>query len=142
MAREMTTAEWREFVSDGTRTAKLAVVRKNGSPHVVPVWFVLDGNDFVLTASRAFVKGKSLRGDARVALCVDDDRPPFAFVSIRGRAEIVDDPGELLRFAIAIGGRYMGSARAREFGKRNIVGEERLVRVHPTRVIAVAGMTG
>lgn len=137
----MTTAEWREFVSTGTRTGKLAVVRKNGTPHVVPVWFVLDGNDFVLTTSRRTVKGKAIRRDPRVAICVDDDRPPFAFVTIRGRAEIVDDPGELLRFAIAIGGRYMGEARARDFGKRNAVPEELLVRVHPTRVIAIAGMT-
>jgi PPOX class probable F420-dependent enzyme len=137
----MTTAEWREFVSTGTRTGKLAVVRKNGTPHVVPVWFVLDGNDFVLTTSRETVKGKAIRRDPRVAICVDDDRPPFAFVTIRGRAEIVDDPGELLRFAIAIGGRYIGEARARDFGKRNAVPEELLVRVHPTRVIAIAGMT-
>ena len=141
MAREMSTAEWREFVSTGTRTGELAVVRKNGTPHVVPVWFVLDGNDFVLTTSRETVKGKAIRRDARVAICVDDDRPPFAFVTIRGRAEIVDDPGELLRFAIAIGGRYMGSSRATEFGRRNAVPEELLVRVHPTRVIAIAGMT-
>jgi PPOX class probable F420-dependent enzyme len=140
MAHEMSTAEWHEFVSAGTRTAKLAVVRKNGAPHVVPVWFVLDGDDIMLTTSRKTVKGKAIRRDSRVSICVDDDRPPYAFVSIRGHAAIVNDPKELLRFAIKIGGRYMGAARAEEFGRRNAVPEELLVRVHPTQVIAIAGM--
>jgi hypothetical protein len=42
----------REFLAAGTRTAKVATVRKDGSPHVTPVWFVLDGNDLVFTRTR------------------------------------------------------------------------------------------
>ena len=140
MAHDMSKAEWQEFVTYGTRTAKLAVVRKNGAPHVVPVWFVLDGDDIVLTTSRLTVKGKAMLRDPRVAICVDDDQPPFSFVSIRGTAEIVDDPAELLRYATLIGARYMGVRRAKEFGERNADPEEMLVRVHPTDVVAIGGM--
>jgi nitroimidazol reductase NimA-like FMN-containing flavoprotein (pyridoxamine 5'-phosphate oxidase superfamily) len=39
---KMTIEEIRRFLSHGTFTGKLATVRKNGSPHVAPVWFVLD----------------------------------------------------------------------------------------------------
>ncbi len=141
MAHGMSKVEWQEFVTYGTRTAKLAVVRKDGSPHVVPVWFVLDGDDLVLTTSRHTVKGKAILRDPRVAICVEDDEPPFAFVSIRGVAEIVDDPDALLRYATLIGGRYMAPRRAREFGERNAVPDEMLVRVHPTHVVAIGGMT-
>lgn len=42
MARPMTDDEWMDFVSTGTRTAKLATTRADGRPHVAPVWFVLD----------------------------------------------------------------------------------------------------
>lgn len=35
------TSEQRAFLLEGTRTAKLATVRKDGRPHVVPVWFEL-----------------------------------------------------------------------------------------------------
>ncbi len=84
----MSTEEWHAFVSAGTRTGKLGVVRKDGSPHVVPIWFVLDGDDFVFNTGAATVKGKSLRRDGRATICVDDDRPPFAFVSAAGL-----DPG-------------------------------------------------
>jgi nitroimidazol reductase NimA-like FMN-containing flavoprotein (pyridoxamine 5'-phosphate oxidase superfamily) len=46
---QMTEAEWRDFVMTGTRTGKLAVTRSDGRPHVTPIWFVLDGDDVVLT---------------------------------------------------------------------------------------------
>jgi hypothetical protein len=44
----------------------------------------------------------------------------------------------LLRIATAIGGRYMGAGRAEEFGRRNAVPGELLVRLRPGRVIALA----
>lgn len=140
MGREMSGAEWRAFVGEGTRTAKLAVPRRDGGPHVVPIWFVLDGDDVVFNTGKTTVKGHSLRRDGRVALCVDDERPPFAYVTIEGRASVSEDPEELLRFATLIGRRYMGADRAEEFGRRNGVRGELLVRVTPTRVTAEAGI--
>jgi PPOX class probable F420-dependent enzyme len=138
MPREMTAAEVREFLMQGTRTAKVATTMRDGHPHVMPVWFVLDGNDIVFTTGAESVKGRHLRRDPRVALVVDDETPPYAFVHVRGRATIAEDAGELLLYATAIGGRYMGAALAEEFGRRNAVPGELLVRVTPTRVIAEA----
>ncbi|MDR0360344.1 MAG: PPOX class F420-dependent oxidoreductase [bacterium] len=140
MGRELSHAEWRAFVSEGTRTGKLAVPRKDGRPHVVPIWFVLDGDAFVFTTGATTAKGHSLRRDCRVSLCVDDERPPFAYVTIEGRASISEDPDELLRLATEIGGRYMGAGRAEEFGRRNAVPGELLVRVIPDRVTALGGI--
>jgi hypothetical protein len=71
-----------------------------------------------------------------VALCVDDARPPFAFVLIEGTAEVSTEPGRLLRCATVIGGRYVGADRAEEYGARNGVEGELLVSVTPTRVMA------
>ena len=68
----------------GLEPASSRVVRKDGAPHVVPVWFVLDGDDFVFTTGATTIKGKALRRDGRATICVDDDRPPFAFVTRRG----------------------------------------------------------
>jgi hypothetical protein len=77
-----------------------------------------------------------------VALVVDDDVPPYAFVHVRGRVTLHADLDELLRFATAIGARYMGAERAAEFGKRNAVEGELLVRVTPERVIAEDDVAG
>ena len=132
----MTSEEVRSFLSHGTRTAKVATVTKAGRAHVMPVWFVLDGEQIVFTTGANSVKGRNLGRDPRVALVVDDDRPPYAFVHVRGRVTIDENLDELLRFATAIGSRYMGEDRAEEFGKRNAVPGELLVRVKPERVIA------
>jgi PPOX class probable F420-dependent enzyme len=138
--RDMTEAEWRAFLLEGTRTAKLATVRADGRAHVAPVWFDLDGDALVFTTWHASLKGKALRRDPRVSLCVDDERPPFAFVLIEGQAQIDEDPAALRTWAARIGGRYMGQDRAEAYGARNGVPGELLVRVRITRVIARAGI--
>jgi PPOX class probable F420-dependent enzyme len=99
----MAEAEMREFLLAGTRTAKVATVMADGAPHVMPVWFVLDGDRIVFTTGRGSVKGRDLRRDPRVSIVVEDDTPPFAFVHVRGRAQISEDLDAMLRFATAIG---------------------------------------
>jgi PPOX class probable F420-dependent enzyme len=141
MARDMSAEERRTFLMTGTRTAKLAVSRLNGAPHVVPIWFVLDGDDVVFTTGESTVKGKSILRDGRVALCVDDDTPPFSFVSIEGTATVSRDFDDLRKWATKLGGRYMGADQAEQFGRRNAVPEELLVRVTPAKIIAIAGMS-
>ena len=128
---------WQEFVGAlPARTAKLAVVRADGSPHVAPIWVDLDGDDVVFTTSADTIKGKSILRDGRVCLCWDDERPPFAFVTLAGTASASTDPEELLHWATRIGGRYMGADRAEEYGRRNGVPPEMVVRVRATKVTA------
>jgi PPOX class probable F420-dependent enzyme len=134
---EMTRDEWRAFLTEPVRTAKLATVRADGRPHVAPIWFALDDDDtIVFMTGASSVKGRSILAEPRVALCVDDDRPPFSYVLVEGRAEIVDDAEALLFWATRLGGRYMGQDRAEEYGRRNGVPGELLVRVVPNRVLA------
>jgi PPOX class probable F420-dependent enzyme len=142
MAREMSPEETRTFLLHGTRTAKVATASRDGQPHVMPVWFVLDGDEIVFTTERDSVKGRHLRRDPRISLVVDDEDPPYAFVHVRGRAALSDDLDELLRYATEIGARYMGADRAAEFGKRNAVPEELLVRVTVERLITNADVAG
>ncbi|CAL9648533.1 hypothetical protein SUDANB105_06555 [Streptomyces sp. enrichment culture] len=140
MAHKMTDTQWREFVSHGTRTGKLSTVREDGSPHVAPIWFLLDGDEVVFTTGKDTVKGRNLARDGRVALCVDDDRPPFAYVVLRGRARLSEDLDELRHWAARIGARYMGEDRAEEYGARNGVPGEVLVRVTLDKVLAESGV--
>ncbi|MFJ1980926.1 PPOX class F420-dependent oxidoreductase [Streptomyces albogriseolus] len=140
MGQKMTEEEWRAFVSHGTRTGKLATVRADGRPHLAPVWFVLDGDEVVFNTGATTVKGRNLARDGRIALCVDDDRPPFAYVILEGRARLSEDPGELRHWAARIGARYMGEDRAEEFGARNGVPGELLVRVRIDKVLAEKGV--
>ena len=142
MPRTMTPDEIHVFLSHGTRTAKFATSGAGGQPHVVPVWFVLDGEELVFTTWGDSVKGRNLRRNPRAAVIVDDEVAPYAFVHIRGRVKLSEDLEQLLRFATAIGARYMGADRAVEFGRRNAIPGELLVRLRPERVIAVTAVAG
>jgi PPOX class probable F420-dependent enzyme len=133
---------WREFVAaTPARTGKLAIVRKDGSPHVSPVWVDLDGGTIVFTTHVDSIKGKAIRRDGRVAVCLDDERPPFAFVTVSGRAELVDDPEQVRYWAGRIGARYMGANRANEFAERNAVPGEVVVRIRDAKIVAKTGIT-
>jgi PPOX class probable F420-dependent enzyme len=137
--------EIRAFLSEGTRTAKLAWTAADGRPLVAPVWFVVEGPDdapeLLFNTGRDTAKGRAVLRDPRLALCVDSEVPPFGFVQVQAVAEISEDPDELLRTATLIGGRYMGEDRAEEFGRRNGVPGELLVRLRPTKVVANLDMT-
>lgn len=128
-------SDLRAFLLHGTRTGKLAIVRADGAPQVVPVCFVMDGDDIIFTTGKTTVKGRAMQRDPRVCLCVDDETPPFSFATISGTVTLSEEPGELVRWATAIGGRYMGTDRAEEFGKRNGVPGELLVRLTPTKIV-------
>jgi PPOX class probable F420-dependent enzyme len=141
MAHEMNAEQLREFLSRGTRTAKLATTMRDGSPHVMPVWFVLEGDQLVFNTHTNTVKGRNLRRDARASILVDDEHPPFAFVHMRGRVALSEDPDDLLWTATEIAGRYMGVDRAVEFGARNAVPGELVVRFTPERVISLTGVS-
>ena len=140
--RHMTRQEWHAFVMHGTRTAKVATAREDGRPHVVPVWFVLDGEEVVFTTGASSVKGQALLREPYACLCVDDQAPPFSFVMVEGPVELSSDLDELRRVATRIGSRYMGDERAEEFGARNAVEGEVLVRLRPEHVLAEAELTG
>lgn len=131
----------RAFLENGTRTGKLGYIAGDGRPLVAPVWFVLDGNELVFNTGKETAKGKAIARDPRVVLCVDLQEPPYAFVQVQGEAVVSEDPAELLRTATQIGGRYMGADRAEEFGRRNGVPGELVVRLRPTKVIAALDIT-
>jgi PPOX class probable F420-dependent enzyme len=133
----MTEAEWREFLCTGTRTGKLATTRRDGRPHVVPIWFVLDGDDLVFNTGAETVKGRSLARTRWGSICVDDDRPPYSFVTVSGPVTISSDLEEMLPFATRIGARYMGEELAEQFGRRNAVEGELLVRLRAEHVLAI-----
>jgi PPOX class probable F420-dependent enzyme len=135
--RNMTHEEAIEFLSTGTRTGKLATVRANGRAHVTPIWFVVDGDDLVFNTWHTSAKAKHLAKDPRASLVVDLEEAPYAYVLVEGTVNISRDLDEIKRFATRIGARYMGEDRAEDFGARNGVEGELLVRLHMDRVIAL-----
>lgn len=148
---EMSNTEIRRFLMQGTFTGKLATVKKDGSSHVMPIWFVLDkggnsrgkiGNIFLTTDSTS-VKAKNIRRNNRVCICVDDQVPPFSFVTIFGTAKIHPyKQKEVFKWAKKIAERYMGKSNAKAYGIRNSGEGEVLIRIKPTRILAEKDIVG
>jgi len=149
---EMSKAEITRFISQGTFTGKLATVKKDGGSHVVPIWFVLDkGNskkgssigNIVFTTYSASVKANDIRRNNRVSICIDDQKPPFSFVTIFGTAKIHPyKHKEVLKWATKIAERYMGRKNAEAYGERNSGEGAVLVQIIPTKVIAEKDIVG
>lgn len=138
----VTDPEIRAFLTEGTRTGKLGYVSRSGRALVAPVWFIVEGDELVFNTGKDTAKGRSLARDPRTTILADLEREPYAFVQVQGNAELSEDPAELLRTATAIAARYVGADRAEEFGRRNAVPGELVVRVRPTKVIAEFSVTG
>src|ERR671925_74072 len=141
---EMSKKEIKNFLIQGTLTGKLATVKKDGSSHVVPIWFVLDDSnnnssskyDIIFTTNSTSVKAKNIQHNNRVSICVDDQTPPFSFVTVYGTAKIHHyKQNELFKWATKIAERYMGKDNAEAYGRRNITQGEVLVRIKPTKII-------
>jgi PPOX class probable F420-dependent enzyme len=144
---EMSKREIKQFLMQGTFTAKLATVKDDRSPHVVPIWFILDNQkdrtseravgDIVFTTYDNSLKIRNIQRDNKVSICVDDQTPQFSFVTIFGRAKIYHlKQNELFKWATKIARRYMEKNNAEVYGKRNSTEGAILVRIKPTKIIA------
>lgn len=140
--REMTNDEIKAFLLEGTRTGKLGWVSMNGAPHVAPVWFLLDGEDIVFNTHEDSGKAKALVREGRASLLVDLEEPPYAFVKIDATVSFDDDLDRVRALATKIGARYMGADRAEEFGARNGVPGELIVRLTPAKTTGIADLSG
>ncbi len=142
--QKMTKDEMRSFLLHGTYTGKLGTINKNGSPHIVPIWYTLDDQDnIIFNTGNKSIKAKNIYRDSRVRLCVDDQTPPFSFVIVDGVAEIVSDkPNEVFKWAKIIAARYMGDDKAEEYGKRNSSEGELLLRIKPNRIVGQKDVAG
>ena len=140
----MTKAEIKNFILQGTFTGKLGTINKDGTPHVVPIWYTVDGEgNIIFNTGDKSVKAKNIRRVNRVRLCVDDQTPLFSFVIIDGIAEIIsDEPSEVYKWAKIIAARYMGYNKSEEYGRRNSAEGELLVKIKPIRVIGEKDIAG
>lgn len=141
--RKMSEEEIYAFLREGTRTGKLGVVREDGAPMVVPVWFGVDTDgSLVFTTYERTAKARAMRRQPRVSICVDREEPLYDYVRADGTAELLDDPELLAVWARRLAARYMGEERAEDYGRRNAVPGELLVRVRPTRLVGRAEVAG
>lgn len=131
-----------DFLAAGAPTAHLATVRADGRPHVVPVWFVVDGGELVFVTHSSTVKARNLRRTGYAAVSVDDPHPPFSFALVEGPVTLVDDREQVRRWGEIGAARYVGAEAAAEHVASEHFPDDLLVRLHPARLTGTAGLAG
>lgn len=114
------------------RIGRLGTVMRDGSPHVSPVWYRYESGAFLVLVDRGSMKHRNVGRDARVVFCVDDARPPYHTVLVRGRATIEPAPGAAWREALAI--HYLGEEDGRRYIAENMQSNNIMLRITPHRV--------
>jgi PPOX class probable F420-dependent enzyme len=84
----MSTEEMEEFLK-GPNLARVAVVRGDGSPFIVPVWYEWDGKYLYVVGRKRSSWVDDVRRDGRVCVLIDEDKLPLRKVIIEGTAEVV-----------------------------------------------------
>jgi PPOX class probable F420-dependent enzyme len=101
--------EVREYL-DRRRTATLATVGPDGTPHLVAMWYaVIDGEVWFETKARS-QKAANLRRNPRATVMVEDGLTYDSLrgVALEGTAEIHDDPDKLWEVGVSVWERYQG----------------------------------
>lgn len=113
--------------------AILSTIGPESRPHAVPIWFVYDKGEIVMTAGAGSQKVRNITRNPDVALTVDRRVLPYYAVMIQGVAEVGPPPSEELRGRLAV--RYLGE----ELGQRYVstgTGEGTVtIRVRPRKVM-------
>ena len=102
-----------EFLG-GRHFGKLATVMKDGSPHVTPMWYMVEDGRLFVNTTTTRVKFHNIERDPRVSFLVDDG---YLYVMIRGRARIAgerDGKKDIETLAIRYRGEEAGRKAARD----------------------------
>jgi len=103
--------ELRAFL-DGPWAARLACIRPDGSPHVVPVWYEWRDATFLIAAWPGSVWANFVTQNPAVALTIDEPWPPLRRILVRGQAQVLipeSIPGGIEGLRTRINARYLGA---------------------------------
>jgi len=101
----VTPEERREFLEQH-RLAIVGAVRAEGRPQLSPVYYVMDGDDLLVSTTATRAKAKAVRRDGRVTVCVIGEQPPFPYLTVYGHGRIEDDGA--VDVMMAVGGKMTG----------------------------------
>ena len=135
---QLTPAQRRQFVRDH-RTAIFGYSRKDDGPAMTALYYVMDGDDILISTMRARAKAKAVQRNPKVSLCVLDENWPPTYITLFCTASIeatVDDDLDAvtdlgMRIVAVMAGRELDES-VREFVRKGAIEEDRVkIRLKP-----------
>jgi PPOX class probable F420-dependent enzyme len=133
------TEEQRDFLAKH-RLCVVGLPSKRGGPLLTPVYYVMDGDDILISTTSSRVKAKLVRRNPAVSICVLHEEMPFPYVTVRGRGAIEEQgaPELMARIAEVMSGNPLPEA-ARPAIEQRARDEGRVVlRVTPESAVSTA----
>ena len=117
----------------GIYFGKLATTKKDGSPHVTPIWYMLDEGKLIVNTTTDRVKYRNIKRDPRVSFLVDDGYP---YIMIQGKARIATER-DALKDIETLAIRYTGEEKGRKAARDRYWKQPRVsIEIVPGRVVA------
>ena len=82
------------FLAERNHLARIATVRADGTPTVVPVWFIYEHGHVLITPRKHSAFLTNIRCQPRVAITIDEDTGLYRKVLVEGTANILHEVGE------------------------------------------------
>ena len=117
----------------------VTTMREDGTPHVTPVWHLVDGDEVVIAVARETVKARNVQANPNVALCIAADQRPQPWVLINGTARLSEERVEEIVRTVAF--HYLGEEEGGPYledilPKMDFV----IMRITPDRIIGFDGL--
>jgi len=135
MPRRFSKPEIDRFLG-GRHVAVLGTNSANGAPILTPIWYLYRDGRILMRTDKQSVKIRNIERDPRVTVCVQDERPPYASVTVYGKAAIEQAREDL---GVAIAKHYLGAVGAQGYQRaaREAIeqGDEVTLVITPERVL-------
>jgi len=141
MTLKMTEPEREAFLA-GVHVGVVGISESNRGPLTVPVWYWYEpGGDIWFETQLTSRKGKLLHVGKRISLCVQDEKPPYAYVSVEGPIiEIAEDDRQLHEIPMAT--RYMGDPAGTDYVESLPPSDWKRYIMRPERWLTLDGSKG
>ncbi len=110
----MTKAEREAFLAE-VHVGVLAVDEPGRGPLAVPIWYLLDGPDVVMSMTGDSLKSRLLQAAGRATMTIQTEDPPYRYASVEGPVSI--GPADL--DALALATRYLGPEQGQWYVEQN-----------------------
>lgn len=112
MTLHMTKAEREQFLA-GLHVGIASIADGDRGPLTAPIWYAYEpGGDVTMLIGPGSRKAELLRRTGRMTLCVQNENPPYSYVSVEGQVTLGDPPEGLL---LKIATRYLGEEGGRRY---------------------------
>jgi len=114
---------------------RITTINKEGYPHTVPIWFMLDGDDLIVFTERTTAKAKQVMANPKGSIAIGGDPIGSPCLLIEGDYEIEDDPDHAITSRITY---HYDPEHAKQWLESWKNDDFIILRLKPKRVIKVS----